>query len=158
MWYLLLFPRTVSFFTGHGLREDILNPNFLHLWIVSFYISHSFLMTLLVTPPCTAQFHVPLDVFHGGVPLLENSISMAPELQGHGLGVCLYTHNETPALQPKSSGSMQKRKDIMRQSPSERQDEVLEWSRKEKPLDKQQWRERKRSETTGTPITTVRAI
>lgn len=34
------------------------------------------------------------------------------------------------------------------QSPSEGQDEVLEWSRKEKPLDKQQQRERNRSETT----------
>lgn len=117
-----LFPRTVSFSTAHGLREGVANPKnlyFLHLWIASCHISHSSLMAL-VTPPCTAQLHVPSDVFHGGVPVLDNSISLSPEFQGHGLGVCLHTHSETPPLQPKSSGSMQKRKDIMRQSPSGR--------------------------------------
>lgn len=51
---------------------------------------------------------------------------------------------------------MQKRKDsIIRQSPSAEQDRLPEQNRKEKPPGKQHGRERKKSETTGTEITTV---
>lgn len=85
-----LFPRTASFSTAHGLRKGILNPN-IHIsstcdWVFTYHTHSSWHCP--PQPPCTVQLHS--DVFHGGVPLLENSISMAPEFQGHGLG-CVST-------------------------------------------------------------------
>lgn len=55
--------------------------------MVRFHISHSFPMALPITAPCTAQLHSDVP---WGVPLLENSISVAPEFQSHSLG-CVST-------------------------------------------------------------------
>lgn len=139
------FLRTVSSSTAHGLREGVWNPTV--LWIASCHIPHSFL-TALVTPPCTAQFHVPSDAPRG-CPSAGQQHLNAPRAPG--------TH---PQWDSTSAAQI-----LWQHAKRERtswgkvlQDQGLERSRKEKPLDKQQQRERKRSETTGTPITTVRVI
>lgn len=155
-----LFPRTVSFSTAHGLREGILNPN------------------IRISSTCELPvftYHTHSSCHSLSHPPAQHS-SMSPQRCSMGVSHCWRTSQwpqssrdtasgcvSTPTVRlhhcsPNPLGSMQKRKDIMRQSPSGWQDEVLEWSRKEKPLNKQQQRERKRSETTGTPITTVRVI
>lgn len=93
MWYLLLFPRTVSFFTGHGLREDISNPHFLHLWIASFHVSHSFLMTLLAIAPLHSTAPCPLRCVPWGCPTAGEQHLNGPRVPGtRPWGVSLYTH------------------------------------------------------------------
>lgn len=107
-----LFPRTVSLSTAQGLREGILNPRSVFPPPVNGQISH---ITLI--PPGTAH-HSPLHstvalrCSMGCPPAGEQHLN-GPRAPGTQPWVCPYTPSETPPLQPKSSGSMQKRKDIM---------------------------------------------
>lgn len=113
-----LFPRRVSFSPAHGLREGTLNPNICisstcELPVFTDHTHSSW--HPLSHPPAQHSSMSPQRCSMGVSHCWRTA--MAPELQGHGLGVCLHTHSETPPLHPKSSGSVQKRKDIVRQSP-----------------------------------------